>query len=77
MQRYLDDIGVQHGSELPSLSRDVLRIWEQDGHDRLVLIHPGSCLSSQRCLLVATSILRGTRRLYHHSLMVLDAVSDE
>jgi hypothetical protein len=28
VQRQLDDIGVRHGSELSSLSRDVLRRWE-------------------------------------------------
>ena len=29
MQCHLDDIGVRHGSELSSLSRDVLRTWER------------------------------------------------
>jgi hypothetical protein len=29
VQRQLDDIGVRHGLELSSLSRDVLRIWER------------------------------------------------
>ena len=29
MQCHLDDIGVQHGSELSSLSRDMLRSWER------------------------------------------------
>jgi hypothetical protein len=29
VQCHLDDIGVRHGSELSSLSRDVLRLWER------------------------------------------------